>query len=43
LEVLRASEAKNCDLLIEIGGRIDEVCESCHKVFQYPINTAVRN
>jgi len=33
LEVLRASEAKNCDLLIEIGGRMDEVCESCHKVF----------
>jgi len=33
LEVLRASEAKNWDLLIEIGGRMDEVCESCHKVF----------
>jgi len=33
LEVPRASEAKNCDLLIEIGGRMDEVCESCHKVF----------
>jgi len=33
LEVLRASEAKNCDLLIEIGGRMDEVCESCHKVY----------
>jgi hypothetical protein len=32
LEVLKASEAKNCDLLIEIGGRMDEVCESCHKV-----------
>jgi hypothetical protein len=31
--VLRASEAKNCDLLIEIGGRMDDVCESCHKVF----------
>jgi len=33
LEVPRASEAKSCDLLIEIGGRMDEVCESCHKVF----------
>jgi hypothetical protein len=33
LEVLRASEAKNRGLLIEIGGRMDEVCESCHKVF----------
>jgi hypothetical protein len=28
LEVLRVSE----DLLIEIGGQMDEVCESCHKV-----------
>jgi hypothetical protein len=28
LEVLRASEAKNCDLLTEIGGRMDEVCEA---------------
>ena len=43
LEVLRASEAKNCDLLIEIGGRMDKVCESCDRVFWYPINTAVRN
>jgi hypothetical protein len=43
LEVLGASEAKNCGLLIEIGGRMDEVYESCHKVFQYPINNAVRN
>jgi hypothetical protein len=32
-EVPPASEAKNCDLLIEIGGRMDEVCESYHKVF----------
>jgi hypothetical protein len=22
-----------CGLLIEIGGRVAEVCESCHKVF----------
>jgi hypothetical protein len=28
LGVLRASEAKNCDLLIEIGGRMDEVREA---------------
>jgi hypothetical protein len=33
LEVLRAGEAKNFGLLIEIGGRVDEVRESCHKVF----------
>jgi hypothetical protein len=39
--MLRASEAKNYDLLIEIGGRKDEVCEAVTRY--YPINTAVRN
>jgi hypothetical protein len=39
-EVLRASEAKNADLLIEIGGRMEEVCESCHKTFWYPYDQA---
>jgi 2-polyprenyl-6-methoxyphenol hydroxylase-like FAD-dependent oxidoreductase len=33
LELLRASEAKNCELLIEILDRMDEVCDSCHQVF----------
>ena len=42
-EVLRASEAKNADLLIEIGGRMEEVCESCHKTFWYPYESAPRN
>jgi len=36
LEALRASEAKNTDLLVEIGGRMEDVCESCHKTFWYP-------
>ena len=36
LEALRASDAKNTDLLIEIGGRMEDVCESCHQVFWYP-------
>lgn len=35
-EALRASEAKNTDALIEIGGRMEEVCESCHTTFWYP-------
>lgn len=36
LEALRASEAKNVDSLVEIGGRMEDVCESCHKTFWYP-------
>jgi hypothetical protein len=36
VELLRASEAKNADSLNEIGGRMEEVCESCHKAFWYP-------
>ncbi|HTC79771.1 MAG TPA: hypothetical protein VK657_14245, partial [Terriglobales bacterium] len=36
LEALRASDAQNTDLLIEIGGRMEDVCESCHKTFWYP-------
>jgi hypothetical protein len=36
LEALRASEAKNTGSLLEIGGRMQEVCESCHQAFWYP-------
>jgi len=36
LEALQASEVKNAGLLIEIGGRMEDVCESCHKTFWYP-------
>ena len=36
LEALRASEAKNVPLLEDIGGRIEDVCESCHQTFWYP-------
>jgi hypothetical protein len=35
-ELLKATEAKNVDSLDEIGGRMEEVCESCHKTFWYP-------
>jgi len=33
VEALRASEAKNTDLLLDIGARMDGVCESCHQTF----------
>jgi cytochrome c556 len=36
VEVLQAVKAKNTDQLIEFGGRMEEVCESCHQTFWYP-------
>jgi hypothetical protein len=36
VEVLQAVETKNADLMIEFGGRMEEVCESCHQTFWYP-------
>jgi hypothetical protein len=36
LEALQAIEAKDTNRLIEVGGRMEEVCESCHKTFWYP-------
>jgi hypothetical protein len=36
LEALRATDAKNTDLLQEIGGRMENVCEGCHQTFWYP-------
>jgi hypothetical protein len=36
LEALRATDAKNTDLLGEIGGRMENVCEGCHQTFWYP-------
>ena len=36
VEAVRASDAQNPDMLIDIGERIDNVCESCHQVFWYP-------
>lgn len=36
LEALRASEAKDVPLLADIGGRMEDVCESCHQTFWYP-------
>jgi hypothetical protein len=36
VEALRASDAKNADQLMDVGARMDEVCESCHQTFWYP-------
>ena len=36
LEALRASDSKDAALLMEIGGRMEDVCEGCHKTFWYP-------
>jgi hypothetical protein len=43
LEALRASDAKNTDLLMDIGARMENVCESCHQTFWYPNVNATRS
>ena len=35
-EALRASEAQNIEALSDVGGRMENVCESCHQTFWYP-------
>ena len=35
-DVVRASDAKDAAALLEIGGRMEAVCESCHQTFWYP-------
>ncbi len=35
-EALRASDTKNAALLLDLGARMDAVCESCHQTFWYP-------
>jgi hypothetical protein len=36
VEALQASDAKNTDLLMDIGARMETVCEGCHTTFWYP-------
>jgi hypothetical protein len=36
VEALQASDAKNVDLLMDIGARMENVCEGCHMTFWYP-------
>jgi cytochrome c5 len=35
-EAVRASDALDTAALLDIGGRMQDVCESCHQVFWYP-------
>jgi hypothetical protein len=35
-ETLAAVDARNTTALLEIGGRVDNTCEQCHKTFWYP-------
>ena len=35
-EALRATDRKDVPALLDIGARMDEVCESCHQTFWYP-------
>jgi hypothetical protein len=36
LEAVRAIDAKDPSLLLEIGARMESVCEGCHQTFWYP-------
>jgi hypothetical protein len=36
LQTLAAIDAKNADQVFELGGAIDDACESCHVTFWYP-------
>src|SRR5439155_5981446 len=35
-EALQATDAQNAELLLEIGGRMEDACEGCHQAFWYP-------
>jgi hypothetical protein len=35
-EALRAIESKDADLLLDVGARMENVCEGCHQTFWYP-------
>lgn len=47
IEAIAAIDAKDTSLLLEIGARMENVCEGCHQTFWYPqekdISTNVRN
>ena len=39
LEALQATERRNTALLLDIGSRMQDACEICHKTFWYPNET----
>jgi hypothetical protein len=36
MDALAAIDTRDLDKILDVGGTIDEVCESCHVVFWYP-------
>jgi len=42
-EAVRAADARNSDGLMDIGTRMDNVCESCHEAFWYPYVSGYRS
>jgi hypothetical protein len=36
MEALGAINAKDTSLLLEVGARMENVCEGCHQTFWYP-------
>jgi len=40
---LQAVDAKDAALLMEVGARMENVCESCHQTFWYPPETGAHN
>jgi hypothetical protein len=42
-EAVGAADAKNSDVLMDIGTRMDNVCESCHEAFWYPYVSGYRS
>ena len=42
-EAVKAADAKNIDALMDIGTRMDTVCESCHGAFWYPYVSGYRS
>jgi hypothetical protein len=35
-DLVRAADAKDADKILDIGARMEDVCESCHQTFWYP-------
>jgi hypothetical protein len=43
LEAVRAIDAKDTSLLLEIGAQMESVCEGCHQTFWYPQEKDISN
>jgi len=42
-EAVKAADAQKTDALMDIGTRMDNVCESCHEAFWYPYVSGYRS